>query len=157
VSVLALTPAHEAVLIHQYRHGVGRVVLELPAGSMDAGEDPAQAAARELMEETGYRAEEVAVLGSAYANPASQTNVSWCCLALGARPAGPATPELGEDIEVERRDVLRVFRDVEEGAMSLQATHVTTVHLAAAFLRRTERADLSGLRARLRAYLVDQE
>jgi len=52
--VAAVTRAREIVLVRQYKHGIGRVVLELPAGAIDAGESAADCAVRELAEETGY-------------------------------------------------------------------------------------------------------
>jgi len=55
VSVVAVTPDDQVVLVEQYRRGCDRVVRELPAGNLDLGEDPAVCAARELAEETGYR------------------------------------------------------------------------------------------------------
>jgi ADP-ribose pyrophosphatase len=58
------------VMVRQYRHGAQRVTLELPGGIVDPGEDPAEAAARELVEETGYRAARVLSLGSLNPNPA---------------------------------------------------------------------------------------
>ncbi len=55
--VVAVTPDPErkVVLVRQYRHGAGKVLLELPAGCIEAGEEPEIAAARELLEETGIR------------------------------------------------------------------------------------------------------
>lgn len=54
------------VLIRQYRHSVGEYVLEIPGGSLEEGEDPAEAAGRELLEETGYVAGRMVPLGSFY-------------------------------------------------------------------------------------------
>jgi 8-oxo-dGDP phosphatase len=63
VAVLALTPEREVVLLRQYRHPFGAELLELPAGKLDVpGEDPAAAAQRELVEETGLAAEELSAL-----------------------------------------------------------------------------------------------
>ena len=57
VKIFAVTGDDEVVFVRQYKHGVGRVLLELPAGFIEPGEDPAVAAARELREETGYAGE----------------------------------------------------------------------------------------------------
>jgi 8-oxo-dGTP pyrophosphatase MutT (NUDIX family) len=60
--------------IKQYRHGAGEVCAEFPGGVIEPGEEPAAAAARELVEETGYRAGRVLALGSCYPNPAFMSN-----------------------------------------------------------------------------------
>src|SRR5471032_908293 len=52
--VAALTPERRIVLVRQYKHGIGQVVLEMPGGMIDAGEAPETCAIRELAEETGY-------------------------------------------------------------------------------------------------------
>ncbi|HZM77488.1 MAG TPA: NUDIX hydrolase [Candidatus Limnocylindrales bacterium] len=54
VAVVAVTEANEFVMVRQFRPGPGRVLLELPGGKVNDGEDPLKAAARELREETGY-------------------------------------------------------------------------------------------------------
>ena len=70
VNIVPVTSEGELVMIRQYRHGAGEITLETPGGLVDAGETPAQAAARELLEETGYRAREVVALGRVNPNPA---------------------------------------------------------------------------------------
>ncbi|GAB2862717.1 NUDIX hydrolase [Nocardioides pacificus] len=67
VAVLALTPDDRVVMVRQYRPGPARQVLSLPGGIVDLGEDPADAAARELREETGYACASIEVVGSTMA------------------------------------------------------------------------------------------
>lgn len=71
VAVLALTDDDRVVLVRQFRPGPGEVLWELPGGIVDEGEEPAGAAARELLEETGYRASSVEVVGATWAFGAS--------------------------------------------------------------------------------------
>jgi len=58
VSVIALTEADEALLVRQHRYAVDQVTLEFPAGKLEQGETPEDAARRELLEETGFEAAE---------------------------------------------------------------------------------------------------
>jgi ADP-ribose pyrophosphatase len=74
INVIPLTDDGRVVLIEQYRHGTGEISLEIPGGMVDAGESPRDAAARELLEETGYEASEVVLLGKTRPNPAIQDN-----------------------------------------------------------------------------------
>jgi len=74
VAVLALDDAQRVLMIRQYRHPVGRLLWEIPAGLRDvAGEDPWVTAQRELIEETGYRARDWRVLADYYTSPGFST------------------------------------------------------------------------------------
>jgi ADP-ribose pyrophosphatase len=64
------------LMVRQYRHGAGLVTTEFPAGLVETGEDPSAAAARELEEETGYRAGRLSLLSRVSPNPAFMNN--WC-------------------------------------------------------------------------------
>ncbi len=70
VNVVPVTAQGEVVMVRQFRHGTREFTLEIPGGIVDPDEDPATAAARELTEETGYRASSVRSLGSLNPNPA---------------------------------------------------------------------------------------
>ncbi len=55
-AIVPLTSDNEVVMIHQYRHAIGRMLWEIPAGTLDNNEEPQACARRELIEETGFRA-----------------------------------------------------------------------------------------------------
>lgn len=69
VAILAETSRQQVVMIRQYRWAVGATLWELPAGKVDAGEDPASAARRELHEETGYEARHWSLIQEFYPSP----------------------------------------------------------------------------------------
>jgi 8-oxo-dGDP phosphatase len=74
VAVLALDDAQQVLLIRQYRHPVGRLLWEIPAGLRDvSGEPPWATARRELLEEAGYRARDWRVLADYYTSPGFST------------------------------------------------------------------------------------
>jgi len=99
-NILALTKDHEVVLIKQYRHGVQKMLWEIPGGVVEDGEDPLEGVKRELLEETGYTAAEFVQVGALYPNPAFQTNTMYCFLALNAEKVTGQSLDDGEDIEV---------------------------------------------------------
>ncbi|MCK4536733.1 MAG: NUDIX hydrolase [Desulfuromonadales bacterium] len=63
-AVLPVLPDGRLLMIHQYRPVIGRMIYEIPAGRLEVGESPEECVARELVEETGYHAEEFTALGS---------------------------------------------------------------------------------------------
>jgi ADP-ribose pyrophosphatase len=81
VNVVPVTSDDQIVMVRQYRHGCEEITLEIPGGMVDPGENPAEAAARELLEETGYRAREVSPLGVVNPNPALFANRCYTFLA----------------------------------------------------------------------------
>ena len=66
VSVAVLTPQDELIFVRQFRYPLGEVLLELPAGKLERGEDPFEAMKREQLEETGTTAEQYFSLGDVY-------------------------------------------------------------------------------------------
>lgn len=85
VTVVAATDDGHLVLVRQHRHGIDAVTIEPAGGIIDPGEEPHQAALRELIEETGYTASAVEPLGWVHPNAAIQTNRAYLFLARGAR------------------------------------------------------------------------
>ena len=79
--ILALTDTGEVVMIRQHRHPAGQALLEIPAGKLEGDEAPAACAARELEEETGYRAGVLEPLGKFYPVPAYSSELLYLFLA----------------------------------------------------------------------------
>jgi ADP-ribose pyrophosphatase len=100
VNIIPIAEDGRVVLIRQYRHGLMASTWEVPGGVIDPGEEPLQAAVRELQEETGYVSERVKLLGRVSPNPAIQGNWSYSFLAEGCKLAGPSNLDPFEDIEV---------------------------------------------------------
>ena len=100
VNVVAVTDTGEMVLVRQYRHGIGRTCFEIVAGVVEKGEEPLDAAKRELMEETGFGGGEWTELMQLSGNASAMNNLSHCFLATGVRRIGTQHLDATEDIEV---------------------------------------------------------
>ena len=124
VNVIPITAQGEVVFIEHYRHGTDEVSLEVPGGMMDPEDaSPRVAAAREMLEETGYDASELIELGMVHPNPALQPNRCFTYLAKDAFRAAPPRPEDTEDISV----VTYPRSEVEELLQSGRITHALVV------------------------------
>jgi ADP-ribose pyrophosphatase len=97
---LAITASGEALMVQQYRHPVGEVLLELPGGFIDEHELPEVAIARELMEETGYEFLSIEPVGIIAANPGVLNNFTYLFLALGGKKTGSQHLDHNEEIEI---------------------------------------------------------
>ncbi|MDR4306071.1 NUDIX hydrolase [Chelatococcus sambhunathii] len=139
VHVVALTAEDEIVLVRQYRHAVAETVLEVPGGAVDASDaDLAQAARRELVEETGFDADEFQAVSTLYPNPAIQTNRVHVFLARNARRCGEQRLDLGEEgMEALTIPVGDVVGRLADGLLgqSMHAAAVTMALMAAGRLK----------------------
>ncbi len=116
VLVLAVTPQREIVFVRQYRHGVGEILLELPAGSFNSNtEDSQRAAARELEEETGYVTQQMIHLATLYDNPVKDTNEIHLFIAENAQPSGTQQLDVTEDVEIVLIPVENVLERISTG------------------------------------------
>ena len=82
VNIIPITPQNDVVLVDQYRFGSEKSSLEIPGGMVDPGEDPKEAAIRELLEETGFVGKKVIEIGRVESNPAIMSNYTYTYLAL---------------------------------------------------------------------------
>lgn len=99
VIVVALTPRNEVVLVRQYRYGIDAIIIELPAGTIDACEDPLVCAQRELEEETGYTAPRWEPLMVAVVEPVRSDSIMHAFIAYDAQRTSQQSLDPTEAIE----------------------------------------------------------
>jgi 8-oxo-dGTP pyrophosphatase MutT (NUDIX family) len=119
INIIPVTPEGNVVFIHQFRHGTERVTLEVPGGMVDdTDSDPGDGARREMLEETGYDAEQIIHIGSVEPNPAFLDNQCHTYLALNAHWV--QTPEFdgAEDIVVEEIPLTAVSQLITSGKIT---------------------------------------
>jgi 8-oxo-dGTP pyrophosphatase MutT (NUDIX family) len=129
VNAIALTEDNEIILVRQYRHAAGEVILELPGGCIEKGESPEEAIRRELLEETGYQFTGIEFLSSLYANPATANNKTHCYIARGGRLVGKQELDKGEEIDLELVSPEKLKELVLSNAFG-QALHTSGVFYA---------------------------
>jgi ADP-ribose pyrophosphatase len=123
INVIPLIADHHVVMIKQYRHGARKVTLEIPGGLMDPGDTPEKAAARELLEETGYQAEVLVQIGVVNPNPALFNNRCYTYVARNVKKIHDPMPDQAEDIEV----VLIPLSDIPELIQNGEIDHAMVI------------------------------
>jgi ADP-ribose pyrophosphatase len=121
--VVAVTEEHEVLFVRNLHPSPGLRLLELPGGRIDPNESPRSAARRELQEETGWRARELAFLGRYHPNPHWGTFEAH--LFLGEKLVkGQSHPDPGESLRPVRLPVREVYRRFHEGRFRAASTIV---------------------------------
>ena len=134
-NIVAITKEQQVVLIKQYRHGIGKIIWEIPGGAVEPGESPLQAAGRELLEETGYSAASLIELGALSPNPDNHINLMHTFLALNAERISAQDLDATEEIDVFLIPVDEVIRMATSGEL-LSSMNVGSLFLALAYLHR---------------------
>ena len=115
--VVAVTDSSDIVMVRQYRPGTGTMMLELPAGKLDPGENPKECALRELEEETGYRAGQITPLLKMHPVAAYCTEHISMFLAKNLQK-GEARPDSDELVEVELYSLSEILQMIDNGEIS---------------------------------------
>lgn len=119
----------QILLIRQYRYAADGYVYEVPAGRLEAGEDPADCARRELFEETGCRAESVKYLTTIFTTPGFTDEKIHLFMATGVT-TGTAKPESDEFVELHPRTISQALRMIQGGEIQDAKTIVTLLYVA---------------------------
>jgi len=114
IGILPLDDQGQIWFVRQYRHPTGGLLLELPAGTLEAGEDPKTTAAREIREEIGMAAETISPIGGLYLAPGYSSEYMHLFMATGLTP-DPLELDPGEYLQVETYSVEETYRMLDRG------------------------------------------
>ena len=113
VYVIALTKDLEIVLVYQYKNGIKDLVLELPAGFIDKGESPREAAKRELLEETGYSGKDFTKIGGFNSGAGLSRNTNYFYIVKEVEKTSEQSLDENEEIEVKLFPFKRVLKNIK--------------------------------------------
>ena len=122
-AVIAFDENNRLLMVRQYRYAIGQELLEIPAGKIDPGETPEQCAARELVEETGYRAGKLTELGVVYPIAAYSSEAQYLFYAENLTPDKQHLDE-DEFLSVEHVDFATAFDIVMNGEITDSKTQI---------------------------------
>lgn len=129
-----LTEDGKLILVRQYRFSTGRRLLEFPAGTLEAGEDPLETAQREIQEETGYKANQWDRLGQFYVAPGYSDEIIYSYLARGLELLeNPPSQDEDEDIEIVFMGVSQLEQAILDGD-AVDAKSIASLVLLKPFL-----------------------
>lgn len=114
VCVVARPTPEEVILIRQYRHAAGSELVEIPAGTLHAGEDPRECAIRELEEEAGYRAANMVERAKFWTTPGFTTEFMYLYEATGLTKT-QTNPDEDEVIEVDIVSRSKALQMIDDG------------------------------------------
>jgi ADP-ribose pyrophosphatase len=132
--IFPITTDGEAVLVNQYRPPLDIMELGLPAGLVEDGERPEEAARRELAEETGYTGGEWELLGSVASSPSLKDNRAYLFLVSGVEETTTPDPDEHELVEVVRVPVEELLNLIRSGKI-VSSSGVAAIMLAMDRLR----------------------
>ncbi len=127
--VVPVTKDNEFVLVKQYKHGAGEILLEFPAGVLNDNEDPKDAALRELEEETGFTTTDIQLLSTMTSEPTKKTQKIYVYLAKNVRLDGSQHFDETEEIEVVVLPYQKVIEMIESGEFKVSGS-VAAAYLA---------------------------
>lgn len=117
VILVPIDSAGNVHFVRQYRHAVGGELLELPAGTLEEGEEPLECARREIREEIGMAALNMREIGSFYLVPGYSTEFMYAYLATGLQE-NPLPPDADEYLQVERIPFVKALEMARKGEIS---------------------------------------
>ncbi len=139
--IVPVTEDNEVIMVRQYRKPAERVVLEVPAGKIDPGEEPLTTAIRELKEETGYTAENIRFLTKMYPSVGYSEEVLYLYLCQGLTP-GEMDPDENEALDVEKISLDQLYSMIIHGEIEDAKTQVAILMTKALYEEGELQSDL---------------
>jgi len=136
ITILPLDSANNVLFVRQYRVGSNSMLLELPAGKIEAGEEAQATAEREIREETGMAAAKIQPLGNFFVSPGYSSEYMYAFLATGLYPA-PLDPDADEFLNIVKIPLKETLQMIRKGQLE-DSKSLATILLALPFLNSEE-------------------